>query len=92
MAQIEVNDLQFQIAKLELNPDDILVVKYNYLCTQRQLDFMVRNLHNVTKGLDIHHILIMSTYFDLAVITQAEANSIVAQRKPPERIIPADLP
>jgi hypothetical protein len=55
------------------------------------LDAIVRTIHNITKDLGIR-ILVMYPQFDLAVITQAEANNIVAQRKPPERIIPADLP
>jgi len=83
-------DLQFQIAKLELKEDDIVLIQYHEGdVTQLEVDCLVRGL-----GLILNEnikAMIVNDRFKFSVISKKEADEIVTQqRKPPERII--DLP
>jgi hypothetical protein len=86
-----LKDLQFQIAKLELGPGDILLVKdTNPDTTQKRLFDLSRVMrHLVPSNV---RVCIVDKWLEFTVISQGEAEELVARRKPPERIIPADLP
>src|SRR5271165_5599593 len=76
-------DLQFQIAKLELKEDDIVLIQYHEGdVTQLEVDCLVRGL-----GLILNEnikAMIVNDRFKFSVISKKEADEIVTQqRKPP---------
>lgn len=84
-----IEDLQFTIGRLELNDGDILVVKYPISNTTRsQITYMSNFFKEFVPNIKV---LMVPNDLELVVISQEEADKLVP-RKPPKRIIPADLP
>lgn len=65
-----IDDLEFRIARLDLRPGDVLVVKVNGPAISGETATAVRRMVNVT--IPDHKVLVLDERLDLAVLTQAE--------------------
>lgn len=65
----DIDDIEFKIARLDLRPGDILVVKFPHLLSMAQARSMQAIIQRVAPD---HRSLILERGMDLAILTAAE--------------------